>query len=81
MILDCLEMDGYEPDARQAFVDWLRTHAPGTVAVVTRRQSWHMVTSAMSLASGRHMKAFATVEQARAWMGLPFRAKVASGNG
>ncbi len=71
LIFDCREMTDYEPEARELFVRWHRTHRGriGAVAIVTDRPLWHLVISAMALASGQTMKAFSDLEDARRWVG------------
>lgn len=70
LLVDCLNMADYDRDARQAFVNWNRKHQAriAAVAVVTHRQIWHVVVGAMALASGQKMRAFDTIEAARAWL-------------
>ncbi|NOY91371.1 MAG: STAS/SEC14 domain-containing protein [Deltaproteobacteria bacterium] len=70
MIVDCASMDDYDADARALFVDWHREHRKqfGSVAVITDKRLWHMLVSAMSLASGQRMRAFNDLAQARNWL-------------
>jgi len=70
MIVDCAAMDDYDADARTLFVDWHREHRKqfGSVAVITDKRLWHMLVSAMSLASGKRMRAFNDLGEARSWL-------------
>ena len=70
LIVDCTTMTGYDPDARAFFVDWHRRQRDyiGAVAIVTDKMLWHMIVGAMALASGQRMRAFATLDEARAWI-------------
>ncbi len=70
LLVDCREMTGYDLEARHVFVEWNKRNAAlvTRVAIVTTNTVWLMVISAMSLASGRAMKAFDTVEGALAWL-------------
>jgi hypothetical protein len=70
MVVDCLAMSDYDAEARDHFVKWHREHRDRLrgVAVVTEKRLWHMIVSAMALASGQRMKAFDTVDEARAWL-------------
>ena len=70
VVFDCTRMTGYTADARGHFVDWHRAHRArlGRVAIVTDNTLWHMVVATMSLASGRAMKCFQTVESAQTWV-------------
>lgn len=74
VVLDCSRMEGYDLDARHAFVEWnkrWRDHI-SRVAIVTSNRLYHVVIGAMSLASGQAMKGFAEREEAEAWAkGLP----------
>lgn len=69
LIVDCLDMTGYEGTARRYFVEWNATHRDSLnrLAVVLSNPLWKMVVSAMSLASGQVMKAFSSPSEARAW--------------
>ena len=69
VLLDCSTMDGYELDARHAFVDWNKQWKSRVtrVAIVTRNRLYHVVIATMSLASGQAMKGFAEYEDALAW--------------
>ena len=70
VLLDCTRMDGYDLDARHAFVDWnqrWREQVP-RVAIVTANRLYHVVIGAMSLASGQAMKGFLTRDEALAWL-------------
>lgn len=70
VVFDCSGMTGYTPDARGRFVDWHRAHRAsiGRVAIVTENTLWHMVVATMSLASGRSMRCFQSVEAALRWV-------------
>ncbi|MGC4067838.1 MAG: STAS/SEC14 domain-containing protein [Polyangiaceae bacterium] len=70
LLFDCLTMTGYERAARDRFVEWHRGGSShiGHVAILTRNPLWHVVVSAMSLASGRKMKAFASQAEAMNWL-------------
>lgn len=70
MLFDCLGMTAYDMEARHAFVAWHRAHRGRVraVAVVTEKMLWHMVVSAMAMASGQTMRAFAKREEAEAWL-------------
>jgi hypothetical protein len=69
VLLDCLEMDGYDLDARHAFVEWNKQWKPhvSRVAIVTRNRLYHVVIATMSLASGQAMKGFADHDEALGW--------------
>jgi hypothetical protein len=69
VLLDCLEMGGYDLDARHAFVEWNKQWKPhvSRVAIVTRNRLYHVVIATMSLASGQAMKGFADHDDALAW--------------
>lgn len=69
VLLDCSAMDGYDLDARHAFVEWNKQWKPQVmrVAIVTRNRLYHVVIATMSLASGQAMKGFAEFEEALAW--------------
>ncbi len=68
LIVDVLQMAGYDSDARTAFVAWNRANRPRLhgVAIVTHRTLWRVVVAAMSLASGQQMRAFETLAAAEA---------------
>ncbi len=70
LLVNALEMTSYEAAARDAFVKWSAgaRDRMARVAVVTEKTSWWMVVSAMGLASGQQMKAFSTIDAARAWL-------------
>ena len=57
-------------EARERFVEWNRQHRARlrAVAVVTENRMYHMVISAMAMASGQRMKGFATFDAAHAWV-------------
>lgn len=69
VIVDASAMSGYEEDARSRFVDWSRRHRDriAGIAIVTDRLMWRMVISAMSVASTQEMRAFDSLDAARAW--------------
>ncbi len=69
LIVDCRDMDGYDTGARETFVNWNRTwrHRITRVAVITDKTLWHVVVSAMALASSQQMKAFRSAEEAELW--------------
>jgi hypothetical protein len=69
VLLDCSAMDGYDLDARHAFVDWnkqWKAHVT-RVAIVTHNRLYHVVIATMSLASGQAMKGFGEYDDALAW--------------
>ena len=70
LIVDCSEMTDYESSARSHFVTWHRTHRVliSAVAILTSKPLWHMIVSAMALASGQRMKAFDTRDEALEWL-------------
>ena len=69
VVLDCSRMDGYDLDARHAFVDWNKQWRDqiSRVAIVTSNRLYHVVIATMSLASGQAMKGFATHDEAASW--------------
>lgn len=69
LIVDCLDMTGYESAARRYFVEWNAKHrgSVSRLAIVLSNPLWKMVVSAMSLASGQVMKAFNDPREARVW--------------
>jgi len=70
LLVDCLGMTGYDADARAAFVSWHRGHREliRRTAILTDKPLWHMIVSAMSLASGTPMRAFDERRAALAWL-------------
>ncbi|MCA9605241.1 MAG: STAS/SEC14 domain-containing protein [Myxococcales bacterium] len=72
LLVDCLEMTDYTAEARAAFVAWHRRHGPRIrrVAVVTPNPLYHMIVTAMSLASGTKMKAFSEATEGMGWLQL-----------
>ncbi len=70
LLVDCRTMTGYDAEARELFVEWNRTNRESVagIAIVTDNRLWSMVIGAMSLASGQRMRAWSTVEDARAWL-------------
>ena len=69
VLLDCTTMDGYDLDARHAFVDWNKQWKGRVerVAIVTPNRLYHVVIATMSLASGQAMKGFADHDEALHW--------------
>ena len=63
-------MTGYDREAREEFVAWHRQSASHVVrvAVVTENMLWHLVVSAMALASGKAMKPFDSMAAAQNWL-------------
>jgi hypothetical protein len=70
LLVDCSTMTGYDASAREMFVDWNSRHKTKVkgVAVVTQKTLWHVVVSAMALASGQRMKAFDSRREALLWI-------------
>jgi hypothetical protein len=70
LLVDCNEMTGYDAEARERFVEWTRAHTDQIhcFAIVTSNTLWHMVISAMSLASRKVMRPFASPIAARTWL-------------
>lgn len=70
LVVDCLNMPGYDREARDLFVNWNKAHRDRLVgvAVVTTNPMYRMVIGAMSLASSQQMKAFSTEEEANQWL-------------
>jgi hypothetical protein len=62
-------MTGYDSDARSLFVAWNADHKKRIrcVAVITDKALWHVVVSAMSLASRQRIKAFYVREEGVGW--------------
>lgn len=70
VVFDCTSMTGYDLSSRHAFVKWNKELATlERVAIVTENTLWHMVVGAMSLASGKPMRCFGSLDDARAWVG------------
>lgn len=70
VLLDCLAMEGYDLDARHAFVDWnsqWRSRV-SRVAIVTHNRLYHVVIATMSLAARQAMKGFSTTDEALDWL-------------
>lgn len=65
LVVDALEMTGYTGEARQRFVDFAREHgdALGRISILTTKPLWRVVISAMSLASGKTMRPYASHEE------------------
>lgn len=72
LIVDAREMTDYDAGARERFVAWNSDHRRRIrrVAIVTDKTLWHMVITAMALASRQTMRAFSSLEAARAWAEL-----------
>lgn len=70
LLVDCHSMTGYDAAARQFFVDWNSRYKSkvNSVAIVTEKTLWHVVVSAMALASGQRMKAFDSRVEAMGWL-------------
>jgi ABC-type transporter Mla MlaB component len=70
LVVDCLQMSGYDAAARSLFVEWNRAHRDRlcAIGIVTRKLMWHVVISSMALASGQRMKAFGSVRDAEVWL-------------
>lgn len=70
LLVDCMTMTGYDSAARQLFVEWNARNKSKvkSVAVVTQKTLWHVVVSAMALASGQRMKAFDSRGEALNWI-------------
>jgi SpoIIAA-like len=69
LLVDVLQMTGYDTEARFLFVSWNsanRTRIAG-VAIVTTNRLWVMIIAAMAIASGQKMKAFDSADSATAW--------------
>lgn len=71
VLVDCLGMTGYDLDARKIFVDWNAEHRKriDRVAIITDKQLWQLVVTAMALASGQRMQPFSTRNAGREWAG------------
>jgi hypothetical protein len=70
LLVDCLRMTGYDSAARALFVEWNKKHRRRIerVAVLTEKVIWHMVISAMSLASRQDMRPFTDRAAALGWL-------------
>jgi hypothetical protein len=70
LLVDCRTMTGYDAEARALFVSWNKAHRHRVdrVAIVTDNRLWHMVISAMSLASRQEMRPFADPAGAERWL-------------
>jgi hypothetical protein len=66
LLVECSAMTDYELDARGVFTAWLATHRAllMRIAVVTDKRLWHLVVSAMALASRTPMRAFSDHREA-----------------
>jgi hypothetical protein len=69
VVVDALQMTGYEAAAREQFVSWhhQRRECISRVAVVTENRLWHMVVRAMSFAARVPMQPFRELGPAMAW--------------
>jgi len=70
VIVDCMEMTGYDVAARASFIDFhkrWRTNLLG-VAIITDRVSWRGVVLAMAMASSTKMRAFNEQSAAKMWL-------------
>ncbi len=70
VIVDCLEMTGYDVLARASFIDFhkrWRNNLLG-VAIVTDRVAWKGVVLAMAMASSTKMRAFGDQTSAKVWL-------------
>ena len=58
LVVDCLEMTGYDKAARTLFVEWNAAHRDviSQVVVLTDKQLHKMVITAMALASSQNMR-------------------------
>lgn len=70
LIFDCSKMTSYDTDAREHFVEWHRQSRSRLrcIAIVTKNPLWHVVISAMALATGHDMKIFPERAAAEAWV-------------
>ncbi len=70
LLIDARRMLDYASEARSYFVDWNRRNKSRIegVAVVTDKALWHMVVSAMALASRQKLRAFWDVPSANSWL-------------
>jgi hypothetical protein len=70
LLIDASQMTGYTSEARNAFVEWHRSHKArcARVAIVTDRKLWHMVIRAMGVASGQPMHPFTDRASAESWL-------------
>ncbi|MCA9597975.1 MAG: hypothetical protein KC776_31905 [Myxococcales bacterium] len=70
LVVDCLDMESYEVEARAAFIEFHKRWRPSLlgIAVLTRKVSWKGVVLAMAMASGTKMRAFDDPASARAWL-------------
>lgn len=68
LLVDCMEMTGYDLAARTEFVAWNAKYKARIthVAIATSKPLWRMVVGAMALASGANLKAYPTREEAMA---------------
>jgi hypothetical protein len=75
LVVNCLNMAGYDSAARSLFVSWNSRHKRKffCVAVITTNKLWHMVVSSMSLASSQKMKAFNALGEAGPWISAQAR--------
>jgi hypothetical protein len=70
LIVDCLSMTGYDPDARAVFVEWNKSSRGRVrrVAILTTNSLWRMVISVMGMASSTEMKPFTSRSDAMVWL-------------
>lgn len=73
LVVDCLEMEGYDTEARRSFTAWHADsgHDVEMTVVLTDRILWHTMVSAMSVAARKPMRAFKTRADAEVWLGRP----------
>ena len=70
LVVDCLNMTGYDSGARSLFIAWNSRHRKKflCVVVITQNKLWHMVVGTMALASGQKMRAFNDTAEAAPWI-------------
>jgi hypothetical protein len=70
LLVDCLNMTGYENEARDRFVEWNKANRAKLqrVAIVTDKPLWRMVASTIALATRQDMKVFSAAGDAEAWL-------------
>jgi hypothetical protein len=70
LLVDCSEMQDYDLEARHAFVELMAKHRSqlSAIAILTEKKLWHMVVSAMALASRTEMRAFADATETDQWL-------------
>ena len=69
LIVDSLQMLGYDSDARSAFVSWIYAHRQqlSCVAVISNNKKWRSVIAVMSSMSQVRMRTFASVPESQSW--------------